>query len=65
MVATQWDTLWPHLSSGALDPVIHSVLPLERAQEALELIDSRSVRGKVVLEVRGETGGAGIHDRRA
>lgn len=62
MVAAQWDTLWPHLSSGALDPVIHSVLPLERAQEALELIDSRSVRGKVVLEVRGETGGAGAHD---
>jgi NADPH2:quinone reductase len=62
MVATQWDTLWPHLSSAALDPVIHSVLPLERAKEALELIDSRSVRGKVVLEVRGETGGAGAHD---
>ncbi|WP_152349019.1 NADPH:quinone oxidoreductase family protein [Brevibacterium sp. CFH 10365] len=65
MVAAQWDTLWPYLASGALDPVVHTVLPLERAQEALELIDSRSVRGKVVLEVRGETDSAGIHNHRA
>ena len=62
MVVTQWETLWPHLSSGALDPAIHTVLPLERAPEALELIDSRSVRGKVVLEVRGEAGRADTND---
>jgi NADPH2:quinone reductase len=64
-VAAQWETLWPYLSSGTLDPAIHAVLPLARAQEALELIDSRSVRGKVVLEVRGEIDSAGPHDHQA
>ena len=54
MVAQQWESLWPHLSAGALDPTIHTVLPLQRAGEALEIIDSRSVRGKVLLEVGGE-----------
>ncbi|WP_193072300.1 NADPH:quinone oxidoreductase family protein [Brevibacterium sp. FME37] len=54
MVAQQWETLWPHLSAGDLNPAIHTVLPLAQAGEALEIIDSRSVRGKVLLEVGGE-----------
>ena len=54
MVGKQWTTLWPHLVDGVLDPAIHTVLPLGRAAEALEAIDSRSVRGKVLLEVAGE-----------
>lgn len=54
MVAKQWESLWPHLSAGVLDPTIHTVLPLPQAEEALKIIDSRSVRGKVLLEVNGE-----------
>ncbi|GAA1945882.1 NADPH:quinone oxidoreductase family protein [Brevibacterium antiquum] len=54
MVAQQWETLWPHLSAGDLNPAIHTVLPMAQAGEALEIIDSRSVRGKVLLEVGGD-----------
>ena len=54
MLAQQWESLWPHLSAGELDPAVHTVLPLDRAGEALELIDSRSVRGKVLLDVNGD-----------
>lgn len=54
MVARQWTSLWPHLSAGALNPSVHTVLPLERAAEALEVIASRSVRGKVLLEVAAD-----------
>lgn len=54
MVAKQWESLWPHLSARVLDPTIHTVLPLPQAEEALKIIDSRSVRGKVLLEVNGE-----------
>jgi NADPH2:quinone reductase len=45
----QWAELEPHLRSGALDPVISTTLPLERAAEALAIIDERRVTGKVVL----------------
>ncbi|WP_240372392.1 NADPH:quinone oxidoreductase family protein [Brevibacterium zhoupengii] len=54
MVAKQWESLWPHLSSGALNPSIHAVLPLQEAGKALEIIDSRAVRGKVLLDVNGD-----------
>ncbi len=46
----QWAELEPHLRSGALDPVIGTTLPLDRAAEALAIIDERRVTGKVVLE---------------
>jgi NADPH:quinone reductase len=49
-LAGQWAELEPHLRTGALNPLISATLPLERAAEALELIDSRQVTGKVVLE---------------
>ena len=61
MVAQQWETLWPHLSAGDLNPAIHTVLPLARAGEALEIIDSRSVRGKVLLEVGGDANETATH----
>lgn len=54
MVAQQWESLWPHLSAGILNPSIHAVLPLREAGKALEIIDSRSVRGKVLLDVNGD-----------
>lgn len=46
----QWAELEPHLRSGALEPVISTTFPLERAAEALATIDERRVTGKVVLE---------------
>jgi NADPH2:quinone reductase len=46
----QWAELEPHLRSGALDPVIGTTLPLDRAADALAIIDERRVTGKVVLE---------------
>lgn len=35
---------------GKLDPAIHAVLPLESAAEAHRAIESREVRGKMILE---------------
>jgi NADPH2:quinone reductase len=46
----QWAELERHLRSGALDPLISTTLPLDRAAEALVLIDERRVTGKVVLQ---------------
>jgi NADPH:quinone reductase len=52
-VAQQWAELLPHVRSGALDPLISESFPLERAAEALAVIDERRVTGKVVLELPG------------
>lgn len=41
----------PHIESGRLRPVVDRVLPLWRAREAHEALESRRVFGKVVLEV--------------
>jgi NADPH2:quinone reductase len=43
------DTL---IASGHVRPIVGARLPLERAAEALELIDGRRAVGKVVLDVR-------------
>lgn len=40
-----------HLASGALRPVIDTVLPLERAADAHRLLEERRAFGKVVLDV--------------
>lgn len=39
--------------AGAVAPIVGARLPLDRAPEALELLDSRAATGKVVLEVGG------------
>jgi NADPH2:quinone reductase len=39
------------IESGAVRPVVGARFPLERASEALKLIDGRGATGKVVLEV--------------
>ena len=41
------------IDSGHVRPIVGARLPLERAAEALELIDGRRATGKVVLDVRG------------
>ncbi|GAA4666220.1 NADPH:quinone oxidoreductase family protein [Gordonia humi] len=49
-VRTEWDALAPHLASGALNPVISTVHPLENATEALLELDQRRALGKVLLQ---------------
>jgi NADPH2:quinone reductase len=51
-VAWEWNQMLPHLESGALSPVVGASLPLENVVEALELIDTRQARGKIVLTLR-------------
>ncbi len=41
------------VDEGIVRPIVGASFPLERAGEALELIDSRGATGKVVLDVRG------------
>ena len=38
---------------GFVKPIVGARFPLERASDALELIDGRGATGKVVLDVRG------------
>jgi NADPH2:quinone reductase len=40
------------IASGHVRPIVGARLPLERAAEALEIIDGRRATGKVVLDVR-------------
>jgi NADPH:quinone reductase-like Zn-dependent oxidoreductase len=41
--------LWDHYAAGRLRPVVHAILPLERAAEAHRLVESRANLGKVLL----------------
>jgi NADPH2:quinone reductase len=50
-LAAQWAELEPHLSSGALNPLISATVSLELAADALARIEQRQVTGKVVLKV--------------
>jgi NADPH2:quinone reductase len=48
-VAAELDKL---IAAGFVRPIVGARFPLERASEALQLIDGRGATGKVVLEVR-------------
>jgi NADPH2:quinone reductase len=50
-LARQWDELLPLMDSGAIDPIIGSVYPLDQAATALGAIEDRSATGKLVLEL--------------
>jgi len=43
--------VWPVLSAGRCQPIIHQVLPLEQAGEAHRLMESSDHIGKIVLRV--------------
>jgi NADPH:quinone reductase-like Zn-dependent oxidoreductase len=45
------ETLIAMISSGDLDPVVDSVLPLEDVNEAFRLLEDREVFGKVVVKI--------------
>ena len=40
------------VDEGFVRPIVGARFPLERAREALELIDDRGATGKVVLDIR-------------
>ncbi|RDV40108.1 NAD(P)H-quinone oxidoreductase [Bradymonadaceae bacterium TMQ3] len=44
--------VWPHVVSGALRPIIETVLPIDRADDAHRLLASNQTTGKIVLRVR-------------
>ncbi len=49
-IQRQWEALVPHLASGALTPVVGATFALEKATEALVLLEQAKATGKVVLE---------------
>ncbi|MDN5592771.1 MAG: NADPH:quinone oxidoreductase family protein [Brevibacterium sp.] len=53
-IAEQWDAVADYVAAGKLNPAIHATHPLEEAAKAIGELDSRSVRGKVLLELKGE-----------
>ena len=46
-----WDTLFPHLASGALTPPISSVFRLDEAGAALAALEDRTATGKVLIRM--------------
>jgi NADPH:quinone reductase-like Zn-dependent oxidoreductase len=44
--------LWPLVESGQVRPVVHEVLPVQRASDAHRALDEGGVFGKLVLQVR-------------
>ena len=45
------ERFWPLLESGKLQPVIDSIFPIQRAQEAHEYVRQNQNTGKVILEI--------------
>ncbi|MEQ8857726.1 MAG: NAD(P)H-quinone oxidoreductase [Pseudomonadales bacterium] len=45
------DRLWPLFESGAIEPVIESVLPIQEAEQAHALVAGNETVGKVVMTV--------------
>ncbi|SLM95463.1 NADPH:quinone oxidoreductase family protein [Brevibacterium yomogidense] len=54
LIASQWEAMWDHLVAGTLDPVIHGTFTLEQAGDAIKELETRAVRGKVLLQVKEE-----------
>ncbi|GAA4283028.1 NADPH:quinone oxidoreductase family protein [Brevibacterium daeguense] len=51
----QWNAILPFVEAGKLNPHIHATFPLEKAAEAISVLDQRAVLGKVMLEVKPES----------
>jgi putative PIG3 family NAD(P)H quinone oxidoreductase len=45
------EQLWPHVESGAVKPITHEVLPVERAADAHRAMEDGGVFGKLVLKM--------------
>jgi NADPH2:quinone reductase len=48
----QWSELLPLITSGAIQPSIGHVLPLDQTTEALLLLDERRTSGRVLIQLR-------------
>jgi putative PIG3 family NAD(P)H quinone oxidoreductase len=55
MAAVQ-HTLWPHVTSGAIKPVLDEIFPLAQAEKAHARMQERLHIGKILLEVAPERG---------
>ncbi|MBO6506718.1 MAG: NAD(P)H-quinone oxidoreductase [Kordiimonadaceae bacterium] len=51
IAASLHEQVWPLLESGAVKPIIDTVLPLANASDAHQLMESSQHMGKIVLEV--------------
>ena len=49
IVAAVREHVWPLVAGGLVRPVVHATLPMDRAGQAHELLDSGEVFGKVLL----------------
>lgn len=58
LIQEQWSKLLPFAEDGLLDPHIHAVYPFEQATQAVEELENRSVRGKVLLVPQASGGHA-------
>lgn len=50
------DKVWPALSDGVVQPVIHAMVGIDRAEEAHEMLESNQTIGKVILAMRERVG---------
>ena len=46
----EWDRLLPLMESGAIDPPVGEVYPLEKAADAVAALDARAALGRLVIE---------------
>jgi len=46
------EQVWPFVATGKVRPVVHAVMPFERAADAHRLLESSEHIGKVLLQVR-------------
>ena len=46
-----FETVWPWIEQGKINPVIHTTFPMAEAQKAHDLLESGDIIGKIVLVV--------------
>lgn len=51
VVAEVREHVWPMIASGRVKPVVHDVMPIERAADAHRALEGSGVFGKLVLTV--------------
>lgn len=49
IIAALREHVWPLIEAGRISPVVHATVPMDRAGEAHELLDSGEVFGKLLL----------------
>ena len=49
IVAATYEHVWPLIAQGRVQPIVHEVLPLERAADAHRILEESKHLGKVLL----------------